>query len=424
MKKMLTTIVITLLSISVSQLFALNQSQKSDNDKSIAIIINSELYPQVKDSVDRYIVDLEKEGHNVIFSEWDNNAHPDIEELKNLLKEYNQNSKIQGAVLIGKLPYASGKIDGEEGPIDTYLMDLKSINFIKNSDGKIIEHVGPIHLDIWVSRIWAPKKSNLFSSDISEVDLIKNYFEKNHLYRTCQSSVPDLKIQFYAHNGRKLHKIAEYLNSWYNFYQYLAETGYPQEYLEFVKNNPAQYLYLSSHSSSSVHSFFSEYSLLSSTSIANGAHIKQHFIYLEACSACRFSDPESLGNAYLFGLHSSALVIVGMTVSGSLRDIIFGHSDGNNFGNSVVSRFDSHWITSLSMYPVKMAAALSISWMSDPVNWINYFTLFTSIPDILEYHALKHNSALRIGFTLLGDPTLKPYINMDWCPKYDDKKDI
>lgn len=275
-------IIILIQLISVSSSFAGFLSKENSNN--IAVIVNSELYTQVKDSIDLYIVDLKNEGHEVLFFEWNNNEHPDVLELRNALKAYHESKHIQGAVLIGELPYIQGK-SGFEGytykaPLDIYLMDFNNDHFIKENDGDI-KITNSINADIWVSRIWAPKDKGLFAG-MSEAKLIKNYFKKNHDYRTCKSPVPDLKIRFEADDVsiNLFFRTAEYLKTWINFYQQLSKAGYSEEYLKFVRENPAQFLSLKSHSTSQFHNFkFSDDNIefLSSKEIVSKAKNQQPF---------------------------------------------------------------------------------------------------------------------------------------------------
>lgn len=416
--------IILLVNLIILQFINFNQSfgessSKELNTKPIAVIINAELYPQIKDSIDRYVVDLENEGYGKVFLvEWDNEVHPDVEELKTMLKSYHQDFEIQGAVLIGELPYAQGKVvmsDAPmptEGPIETYLMDLKSTNFIKDANGNITTHKGNIHLDIWVSRIWAPKDGKLFSG-VSEIDLLKDYFEKNHLYRTCELPVSDLKIKFYAEDKvdilTNIFSILEYFNSWKNFYYYLSESGCPSEYLEFVRNNPAQYLCQHAHSDIKSHSFKDDTYSLNSTDMIS-AQIKQIFIFLNACSACRFTDSQSLSHSYLFGPHSSALVIAGLAIPGNIMNVQFTHSKNNNFGKTVLSHYNGH----IGHITYAFFSGLIVSiYENIDVNEKTKKAIDEAL--ILLFDKLDKIS---IGFTLLGDPTLKPYVSMDWCPDY------
>lgn len=404
--------------------FGLSGNESKQSVKQVAVIINSELYCRVKDSIDRYLDDLKNEGYEVLFSQWDYKAHQDVEELKNVLKEYHQNHLIQGAVLIGKLPYLHVQIKGEEGPLDAYLMDLKGTNFTKNNQGSLINQ-SPINLDIWVSRIWAPEDERLFPG-MSEAELIKAYFEKNHLYRTCQTPVPNLKIRFNADDeySNKLLQIGEYLNSWINFYQYLSESGYPQEYLKFVRENPAQYLYLKSHSASTFHSFtFSGKEVTLDSKDIVQSHIQQPFLLLNACSACKFSDSQSLGNAYLFDMKSKALAIAGLAIPGNILDVALLHSDGDSFGDNVVPSINSHAYTLFKLLGGAVSGSL-LSFIEQNIYGLPLGAVLGV--GLLEFYRYFNNGWLSnasnsLGFTLLGDPTLKPYIDMDWCSKYDAK---
>ncbi|PWU06960.1 MAG: hypothetical protein C5B43_01035 [Verrucomicrobia bacterium] len=377
-----------LLSVLLNLLF--NLSWGSDKSP-VVVVVNSELYPQIKESIDTYIADLKKEEYTQVFVlEWDNKVDADVDKLREVLRNYHEDFSIQGAVLIGQLPYAQGEIaedqDSVRGPVDTYLMDLRRDAFFKDwHNYVIVRRSDGIHLDIWVSRIWAPNDGKLFLG-VSEADLIKGYFEKNHLYRSCQFAVPDLKLKFVGsvNRGTKGNSYIEFFSSWRNWYHYIDESGEPSEYLEFVKNNPAQYLVFSSHSNSKRHYFdkagSGEEKWLDSKNISN-AQIRQPFVLLHACSACKFTDSESLGHAYLFGPNSGVLAIVGNSMWGNLRNIQFMYSNGSNFGSNSVSYF-------------------------------NYYGPDMMIRD-KENRIMWENTSF--ACTLLGDGTLKAYVDMDWC---------
>lgn len=387
-------------------------SQTNTIPRPVAIIVNSELYPQVKDNIELYLNDLKNEGYETFFSEWDYNVNPDVEELKVFLKNYYEKYNIQGAVLIGEIPYAEGtiEVDSEtyrDGPIETFLMDLNNAHFIKNAKGKIIEAQGHLHLDIWISRIWAQESQTLFP-ERAEADLVNEYFEKNHLYRTCQSPVLDKKIHFVGSNGlpEQMSDHLVYLDSWQNWYQYLSESGNKDEFLQFIKDNNAQYLQVVAHSDFNAHFFeFSDKKdHVSSKDIAS-ADTNQPFIILNTCSSCNFQKPNSLGNAYLFGSHSSALIIEGLSVPGNLNNAVYINSNGSNFGINFLHAVNEK----IEPYQCLLKKICNLFESKDE--------------DLFLFCTAKANK-LSLGLTLLGDPTLKPYIDQDWCPKYNPKKDL
>ncbi len=419
MKIIIKISIIQLISIS-SSLFASFFSKENFNN--VAVIVNSELYPRVKDSIDLYISDLKNEGYEAVFSEWNYKEHPDAEELRNTLKAYHENNQIQGAVLIGELPYIQRKdINNNKGPIDIYLMDFNNDHFIKENDGDI-KIPNSIHADIWVSRIWAPKDKGLFEG-ISEAKLIKNYFKKNHAYRTCQSPVPDLKIRFEAGEMPNwFFRTAEYLKTWIDFYQQLSKAGYSEEYLKFVRENPAQFLYLQSHSTSQFHNFKHfdrNIEFLSSKEIVSKAKNQQPFLLLNACSACNFLDSYSLGNAYLFDINSKTLVIAGLSVlDGSLLDIAYLYSNGDNFGNNVLPSIGKFGIF---RYIEPLFVAISFTPLATHILDKHATIYIVIVFEFLKYYYEYTFGWRSFGNVLLGDPTLKSYVDMAWCPEYIDK---
>lgn len=61
-------------------------------------------------------------------------------------------------------------MNGYSGPIETYLMDLYSANFIKNDEGTITSFQGHIYMDIWVSRISAQNRKLLFPNESAHLE--------------------------------------------------------------------------------------------------------------------------------------------------------------------------------------------------------------------------------------------------------------
>jgi|GEM_PF-742855 len=166
----------------------------------IMVIVNGTLYPGVRSQVDQYIADLENQNYEVVLI---TSTGGTPQNIRSLLQG---ESGLVGAVLIGSLPvpwyqiietFDSGKTyQYEEFPCDLYYMDLdgtwedsdhydsNSNSFVKGSDGIFESHRGAIEPDIWIGRLMA---ATLTSGN--EVNLVNNYFTKNHLYRTAKTSI-------------------------------------------------------------------------------------------------------------------------------------------------------------------------------------------------------------------------------------------
>ncbi|MDZ7333825.1 MAG: VWA domain-containing protein [candidate division KSB1 bacterium] len=166
----------------------------------IMILVNGNLYPAVRSQVDQYIADLESQNYEVVLVTISGGTPQNIRSML-------QNEPgLVGAVLIGSLPVPWFQIietfDGgktyqyEEFPCDLYYMDLNgtwadtkhydsvSKSFVNGSDGILESHTGAVAPDIWIGRLMA---STLTSGN--EVNLVNNYFTKNHLYRTAKTSI-------------------------------------------------------------------------------------------------------------------------------------------------------------------------------------------------------------------------------------------
>ncbi|MEO0179674.1 MAG: hypothetical protein ABIN54_00005, partial [candidate division WOR-3 bacterium] len=73
--------------------------------ENIALIVNDSIYPYIRDSLETlYIRDLENEGYRVMVFLWPSQGQPS--DLRNFLWNLYRNVNLEGAVLIGKLPYA------------------------------------------------------------------------------------------------------------------------------------------------------------------------------------------------------------------------------------------------------------------------------------------------------------------------------
>lgn len=178
---------------------------------------------------------------------------------------------------------------------------------------------------------------------------------------------------------------------------------------------------------------FEEKSLLRSSDIAK-ATIKQPFMLLEVCSASDFSYRNSLGSAYLFGQNSDVLVISGLTTKGSMyvsNPSI--HSTGEAFGNNFLNHIQDHDIVKKASHrtlePIAAFRYLLYMLYHGPIQQspekiiaevIWYQGMFALVNFMVNYYGPLDFA--QVGHTLLGDPTLKPYIDMDWCPEYGETK--
>src|SRR5690606_37623554 len=176
----------------------------------IIVIIENRIEKDLQSSLEIYRSDLKKEKFDVIInSEFDSVSNPSkIREF--LREEYSKNENLKGAVLIGKIPSILFNNIEDQGSLywhdylaDYYYMDLDGEWVDRDSNGVFDEHKDTdsdflnkakklfdiksnLNPEIWVSRLRADKLTSLGN----EITLLKDYFKKNHNYRSGIMKLP------------------------------------------------------------------------------------------------------------------------------------------------------------------------------------------------------------------------------------------
>jgi hypothetical protein len=182
----------------------------SNTGKQVILIVEKRLAPLLDSALIQYKTDLVNEGYNItINSNFTSTTKP--EEIRRFLQEnFSRNLNLNGAVLIGHIPtILFNTIEHQGDPYwhdylaDFYFMDLDGVWKDTDNNGVFDKHAETkFELwnrlrrrfdfsdkrtpEIWVSRIRADKLYELGD----EVSLIKNYFKKNHEYRTQTIELP------------------------------------------------------------------------------------------------------------------------------------------------------------------------------------------------------------------------------------------
>ncbi len=187
-----------------------NNSLIEQSDEQIILIVEKRLASLLDSTLKQYKTDLQTEGYNVTIKSNFTSSTPPEEIRKYLQMNYAQNQNLNGAVLIGNIPtILFNKPEYQGDPYwhdylaDFYYMDLDGVWEDTDNNGVFDKHAETKFEfwnklrkgfgfsdkrtpEIWVSRIRADKLSELGD----EVALIKNYFERNHNYRTGRLNLP------------------------------------------------------------------------------------------------------------------------------------------------------------------------------------------------------------------------------------------
>jgi hypothetical protein len=151
----------------------------------VAVMVNADLWEPIQASLELHALDLAGEGFGVdIYTV--SGGTP--EEMRGLL-QFLYAEGLKGAIFVGDLPVAWYELDGcydppypfhLEFPCDFFYMDLNGVFGDGDADGLYDYHTGERAPDIWIGRLTA---SPLTAGGSTEIELLENYFRKNHLYR-------------------------------------------------------------------------------------------------------------------------------------------------------------------------------------------------------------------------------------------------
>ncbi|MBF0299234.1 MAG: hypothetical protein HQK51_10970 [Oligoflexia bacterium] len=292
----------------------------------------------VKQMVDRYISDLEANGHWVQLYKISGGDHKNIKST--LVND--RRWGLVGSVMIGSLPTAwfhnTNDFHGAttDFPTDLYFMDLDGTWTDSNGDGLFESHSGDVAPEIWAGRI----VGNLPATGKSEAQIIAEYFSRNHWFRTqSNEKFPQQLFSYTTASGKLLphyRSFAFHDDDWSNqaASQYLQNLANERilvngnnntnasEYLNRIKAIPGGfwYLHIMAHSSPTSHSFKTGGSWDSdgvSLAELEGVDRRAHFYNLFNCSGARFTTNDFFGGIYTFG-NDYGLGAVGSTKTGSM----------------------------------------------------------------------------------------------------------
>jgi hypothetical protein len=322
----------------------------SRNGTPICIVINNLLYLTIQDSFSGFLHDLEMDGYAPnVYTALNNGDEVALKDI--LISEWNSRN-LTGAILVGDLPVAWYEMthppeyggNHVEFPIDLFFMDLDGRWLDRDTDGLYDAHgdgTGGMEADIWVGRLLA---FNLTQHGASEIDMVNNYFDKNHRYRTGDLRLADKALAYVD-------------NDWCMFgYEDDVTLAYPvtdavtdpyqttrEDYMQRVRestDNRYENLLICSHSTPWAHYLYwgegpYDYSLFHNHEIEE-IDVEVFFYNLFACSNCRFVEQDDMGSWYIFQ-STYGLLSLGSTKSGAMlcfEDYYGPLGSGQSFGEA------------------------------------------------------------------------------------------
>lgn len=359
------------------------------SNSNVLIIANDLEYSKLSSIIKRYADDIHTSLGYGIDIEVVSNAN--YVNIKQCILSYTNN--LVGAVLVGTIDVAYFELPNDHSqygyrnwPCDLYYMDLDGVWDDNDDNGIFDSHTGNVEPEIFIGRISAEN----VGAQSDKIEILKDFFNRDHLYWVSQSSLKTHKSLSYINNDwENSNDIVFGIDKLYETENTIHYT--PNQYSNFGKNdycnNIASTTYtmvqLAAHSSPQLHLFTNnlgnrEY-LYSNT--INNIDKKPIGYNLFCCSACNWKATSSsgyIGGAYLYGNKSSALFVVGSTKTGSMlgfSDFYTPLNEGDCIGEAIVEWWKK--------YPNKFSTTSKISWF--------------------------------YGLSILGDPLIKPY-REKYCP--------
>jgi hypothetical protein len=286
-----------------------------------AIIVNSDLYDTLYSAINLYSLDVAGEGFAVdVYS----SSGGTPEEFRAFLQGL-YSTGMEGCVLIGDLPIAWYEKYGcydwpiqEEFACDLFYTDLDGVFEDTDYDGMYDLHTGNVGPDIWLGRLFA---STLTLDGSSEIDLLEDYFHKNHLYRCNLAPVPHHALIYSDDNTRFRSSFVDILitNAFEN--HTLVDdpwVTWDTDYEDRL-SQPTEFIQVWVHSNPLLHAFENpagQWGYTENWEI-KAIDVAAYFLNLCACSIARYTTTDYMAGWYVFG-RGCALAALGSTKVGAM----------------------------------------------------------------------------------------------------------
>lgn len=328
------------------------------------VVVESSLREDLSESLEQYRRDVEElEGMTVDIEEWEDGT---VDDLRGLLFAQVDLDGIEGALLIGDLPYARFEQEGlpaddRSFPTDIYLQDGDAVWIDTNYNG-VDDYHTPLELDIYTSRL------------IGTVEQLRRYFERVHRYRREGSLLEPTALIFIDNDWADM-DTSDFLQL-NRLYSVIDVVQAPDEsssknYFAKLTGDGVEFVFQKFHTGPRVLMFDDlddeGQPVINKLPIELVPALKVSFLNLTNCEAARFSTPgDSLGQVYTVGT-DYGLAIIGSTKVGGMIDSDLFHSklaDGMRWGEAYQAWFNEEGKSSDKWH-------MGILLMGDPLLKVN-----------------------------------------------------
>ncbi len=306
------------------------------NSNVVMVCVHTSVYPALLEPhLRQYIADLESERYAVKLVRFTSGT---AQELKDYFAQ--QLPALKGVVMVGTLPYATYEIQDDfkdeefEGygyasfPSDLFFMQTRT-PWVDNDGNGLYDAVSVglenAPVSIWIGRMMP---AALDHPEMDEVAFLKNYFQKNHFYRTAGYEIAHRALNYVDDDWAALDEEpgygAQFLNPLPLAYTDVTLLKAPQEtcaadYRARLAEG-FEWIQVWVHSSESLHHFkvngdWEEDSIPYSHVRDNNP--RSLFYNLFACSNANYAAHNNMGGHYAFA-RENGLAAIGSTKTGSM----------------------------------------------------------------------------------------------------------
>jgi hypothetical protein len=283
------------------------------------ILVDYDLYPAIKASIQQYIKDVAYEGY---FATAYRVRGGTPAELRSFI---NGKLPLAGVLMVGSLPVAWFEMSDDfhgaaQFPCDLYFMDLNGTWNDPDGNGKFSEHPSGVAPEIWVGRLWTPAGNG------DDAALLNDYFSRNHLFRKGLFGYSNRALAYVDDDWRGFDDCAFDLMFAAANIETITDpaTTDADRYKAEIQQQRA-WAQVCAHSSPGGHSFKipggSEW--VPNTYLRDVNPPNAYFYNLFACSNALFTQADYMAGWYIFdkagGSLCNGLAAVGSTKSGSMR---------------------------------------------------------------------------------------------------------
>jgi hypothetical protein len=286
----------------------------------IAIVVKKENYSSLASEISIWIGDVERETRQKVeLKIYENNVTK--EKIRSDLKDLYLSKNLQGAVLVGNIPYVRAGARGVVGKesfddlSDYFYVDVKNeCEYTSDNDG-IYNNCfeDSTNQPFWISRLTPPLH------DVAESNkLLKNYFIRNHNFRTGKTTFQQRYLAYAPilmemQNPFRNNTVTGFLNTFKSKVspydkdgvKFIPPEGNDNDFLNEL-SQPYEYVYYNGHGSP-----FSMQQNIDYQKIV-GASPKALFYQFGSCSVGRYSEEKYLAGTFLF--NSDALAVLAAQV--------------------------------------------------------------------------------------------------------------